>query len=347
MIIDKDELISELNLKPFGQKGWMKTDDVCPFCGKGEKNAILFTENNSAIYHCFKCGEKTSIQQYLRSINRKDLIHSGYEVSGKETRLLLIRDEDELEQSVEIKDTSLPRKLERLVADKYLDDRHFLPMHYDEFEPSRTKSFLEGDLMKYDYIIFKLKQQDHVVAWLARTRFDKKWHETNLKQHKAKKTKLVLRYKNSEDGFSHVLGGYNFIGEKTDTVILVEGLFDKVNVDYLMQLTPGGDIACCFTFGKKISFGQLNLLIETNVKNIFLMYDEDALKESKENSIRLSKHFNVRVCRIKDKDIDPGNMDAQYLYDVLSRAEDPINFRLSNIENALCMNTKKINIVPI
>ena len=33
MIIDKDEIIAELNIKPFGQKGWLSTKEPCPFCG--------------------------------------------------------------------------------------------------------------------------------------------------------------------------------------------------------------------------------------------------------------------------------------------------------------------------
>lgn len=34
MVIDKDEIIAELNLKPFGQKGWMRSRDECPFAAR-------------------------------------------------------------------------------------------------------------------------------------------------------------------------------------------------------------------------------------------------------------------------------------------------------------------------
>lgn len=331
MIIDADEIKAELGLKPFGQKGWWKCGDKCPFCGKGEKSAILFTKD-SAIFHCFKCGVKTNIVSYLRAINRKDLIQHEYNISKKDIGLIpLERDEEKAENVVS--ETKLPYGLKPLVNDEYLDERHFLPIHYKEFEPSYTDSPLEDMLAKNNYIVFKLKDRDRVIAWLARTRYSKEWHKENLRLYKKREERLVLRYRNSEDGFSHVVGGINFVGEKTETVILVEGLFDKVNVDYLLNLSYGDSVACCFTFGKKISDGQIRRLRETNIKNIFLLYDEDALQESKENSLILNKYFHTFVCRIKDKEIDPGNMDIEYLDNVLRGAVDPQNFYLNNLES--------------
>lgn len=332
MIIDKDEIISELELKPFGQKGWYRTSAPCPYCGKsGEKSGVLFT-NDSAVFHCFRCGTKTSIYNYLVQVGRKDLARHGHTLSNKSAGLLPLKDDEVDEDSEEVKDVVLPSRLVRLEHDPYLDSRHFMPSHYDEFEPSESRSFLEKDLMKYHYIIFKLKQGDHVVAWLARSRFSKQWHDENHRAHKEGKAHLVLRYRNSTDGFSHVLGGYNYINLRTDTVILVEGLFDKVNIDYLLQLGKGDDICCCFTFGKKISPGQIKLLRGTSVKHVILMYDEDALVESKESAFILKRFFDVKVCRIKDKNVDPGNMTAEYLDNVLSLAVDPLNFYLNNME---------------
>lgn len=333
MIIDKEELVSELELKSFGQKGWLTNrEEVCPCCGKGGKWGIMFMENNeSAIFHCFKCGQKLSIRNYLIKINRKDLIKNDYQVSKKNINLTpLIKEEEEYEEE-ESKEAVLPKGLRLLEHDPYLDGRHFLQEHYKEFEPSYTKSILEENLSKHNYIIFKIKQGDKIMGWLARSRYDKEWHEQNLNLYKEKNERLVLRYMNSRDGFAHILGGYNYIGAETEIVILVEGLFDKVNIDYLMDLHPKEELACCFTFGKKISNGQLRLLKETNVKRIILMYDEDALKESKENAMNLSKRFEVLVCRIKDKDIDPGNMTLSYLNNVLLEAKDPLSFYLNNL----------------
>lgn len=345
MVIDKDEIIAELNLKPFGQKGWMRSRDECPFCGKAEKWGLMFTDDNqSAVFHCFKCGAKTSIRNFLIKIDRKDLISNDYQMSKKNTKLTpLIKDEEEGEEEI-INEARLPVGLKPLVDDPYLDSRHFLDVHYKEFEPSYTKSVLEDTLARHNYIVFKIKQGDKVVAWLARSRYDKTWHERNLKECKEGRSRLVLRYMNSQDGFSHILGGYNFIGDKTRTVILVEGLFDKVNIDYLLDLGVDERVACCFTFGKKISPGQLKLMRKTSTKQVILMYDEDALVESKENSINLSRYFDVKVCRIKDKDIDPGNMTLPYLEGVLNGMKDPLNFYLNNLDTTIYDTAKrKIN----
>lgn len=125
---------------------------------------------------------------------------------------------------------------------------------------------------------------------------------------------------------------------------MVEGLFDKVNIDYLLDLGVDERVACCFTFGKKISPGQLKLMRKTSIKQVILMYDEDALVESKENSINLSRYFDVKVCRIKDKDIDPGNMTLPYLEGVLNGMKDPLNFYLNNLDTTIYDTAKrKIN----
>ena len=278
-VIDKDELIAELNLRPFGQKGWMTSKGDCPYCGKGGKNALIFTEDShSAIYHCFKCGTVKGVRDYLVKIDMKDLISKEYRMSKKSVNLTpLIKEEEGVEEE-ELKEARLPIGLKPLVNDPYLDKRHFLKEHYEEFEPSRTTSILEEKLSKHDFIVFKIKEKDKVVAWLARSRYDKKWHDDNREKYKEGKCDLVLRYMNSQDGFSHILGGYNFIGDRTETVILVEGLFDKVNVDYLMNLTFNDEVACCFTFGKKISLGQLKQLRETSIKTVIMMYDEDSFR---------------------------------------------------------------------
>ena len=60
--IDRNEIISELNLTPFGARGFFQDkNNACPFC-KGEKKwGIVFSDNNTSfIFHCFKCGKKSS-----------------------------------------------------------------------------------------------------------------------------------------------------------------------------------------------------------------------------------------------------------------------------------------------
>jgi DNA primase len=116
-----------------------------------------------------------------------------------------------------------------------------------------------------------------------------------------------LRYNNSIDtDFASLLYGYDeIIKDKTETVIIVEGVFDKISVDKKLGLINNDEVKCVCTFGKKISDVQIRKLIAKNVSNIVLSWDFDALREIKQYGIELDHYFNtsVAVCTFK-KDID-------------------------------------------
>ena len=54
--VDKNEVISELNLSLFGAKGFMQDrNKECPFCNKKGKWGIKFNDaGNNGAFHCFK-----------------------------------------------------------------------------------------------------------------------------------------------------------------------------------------------------------------------------------------------------------------------------------------------------
>ena len=47
------------------------------------------------------------------------------------------------------------------------------------------------------------------------------------------------------------------------------------------------------TFGKKISKFQIKRLLDKGVKDIVLLYDPDAVEQSKQYSLELNKYFLV------------------------------------------------------
>lgn len=63
--VDKNEVISELNLSLFGAKGFMQDrNKECPFCNKRGKWGIKFNDaGNNGAFHCFKCGMKTTLKK--------------------------------------------------------------------------------------------------------------------------------------------------------------------------------------------------------------------------------------------------------------------------------------------
>ena len=329
MPIIPDKIQEELSLKAFGAKGWIKNDKiVCPACGRSGKFGFKLDEKGGGV-HCFICDFSQNIYAYLTSIDRKDLISNTREYSSKKELNFNLKHANEDE--TELSEVKVPHGCKNVLNDAYLNKRGFTENDYKVFKPLYTNSILEKKL--HNYTIFQLKQEGRLVGWLARSKYDKEWHEKNLKESKEGKCALQLRYRNSEGtDFSHILGGYDEIIDKTDTVILVEGLFDRVGVNSKLGLDKQEEIKCCFTFGNKVSDQQISLLRNRkNVKNLILLYDYGTIKQSKTYGMKLSKHFNTDVCLIKDSSVDPGDMPLKYLIEVLNNKKDAMNFYVTNL----------------
>lgn len=112
----------------------------------------------------------------------------------------------------------------------------------------------------------------------------------------------------------------------------MEGLFDKVGIDNLLQLWDCNSLKCVFTFGNSISREQISYLERKGIKNVILMYDDATVEESKSAGLMLGKKFNTKIAYLYKSGIDPGDMDMDYLDDVLNNLYDPINFYVSKIK---------------
>lgn len=330
--VEKSEVIQELNLKPFGSAGWFSDKDTsCPYCDKNKKWGIHFNEQGTnGTFHCFKCGTKTTLKKFLEKIQRLDLARINYENSIKTSKLTPLVEEKDETLNLDLDECDLPRKLEYLENDEYLNKRGFKQRYYKQFKPAITKFFLERKL--HDKIIFQFTMKGKTVAWLARSKKSKEWHEQNLKEFKEGKSTLVLRYENSTDGFSKVVGGYDLITDNTDTVIIVEGLFDYISVDDKLHLYESDDIKCIFTFGNNIGTLQIGLLRQKkNLRNIVLMYDPDKPEMIKSTALTLQKYFNVLIAELKDKKKDPGDATQEELIEALDNTIEPINYFTNNL----------------
>jgi len=332
MKINKNQIIAELDLVPFGSKGWMNSPSTpCPVCGKKDKFGILFA-GDSGVTHCFyNCGENMSLYNYLKHIGRADLVEYEQEASINSKLPSLI---SEIEEECELPEIELPKGYRRIWYSRYLSERGFKPYMYDEFEVGETDHFLERRL--HNYLIFVLKQKRRVVGWLARSKRSKEWHKHNLENHKLKGELLELRYRNSTGtDFEKILGGLDNITDQTEEVITVEGLFDYVNLSSMLNTHKSDRLKVVFTFGDKFSDYQIKLLRETNVKKVSLMYDYKTIQQSKRYSMELSKYFHVQVCYIDKKDVDPGNIDRDYLQIVLDSRTSAIEFYSSKISSEI------------
>lgn len=327
--VDVEELKAELNLTPFGAQGWLQNkNEPCAFCGRGGKWGLLLNQmENVMVYHCWYCNTKTSLFNYLKKINRLDLWHSRFQNTAQKDSLPMFKDDDEEEEETELPDAELPKRLEPIPVDSdpYLKGRGFTEHHYRLFEPSVTNFILERKLR--DYIIFKIKMDDRVVAWLARSRKSKEFHIQNLKDVKQGKARLQLRYENSKTNFRKIVGAYDNITDNTQCVIIVEGLFDYINVDNRLHLQDSEAVRCCFTFGNSISREQVELLKrKPGLKEVVIMYDPDVTENIASAAITVSRSFETWIALLKNKRIDPGDATRQELDDALDNLVTPFDF---------------------
>lgn len=319
-MFNKEQIVKELKLKSFGSKGWYKGNTSCPECGKVDKFGIYFTED-SGICHCFYDGFKTSLYNYLKLINRRDLLNQDNYTIEQKTSLTPLK--KTLEQN-EKKEVKLPLGFKRIKHDKYLEKRGFTESDYDKF----GVGVAELDPRTENKIVFQIINNNELVGWIARSREIKEWHKENLLRSKEGLEDLVLRYRNSDNDFSEILGGLDDITNKTFTVILVEGLMDKANVDRLMELDKSEDIKCCYTFGSDISEKQVELLLKKeNVKEVILFYDNNTINQVKSGGARLMLYYDVRVWVIDEENLDPGSCTLRKLYDIWMNCEQSfLNF---------------------
>ena len=329
MKINKQQVVDELGLIHFGSKGWMSSEDTrCPVCDRSDKFGILFTESGGTTHCFYNCGDNMSLYSYLKHIGRLDLCQYEKQTSI-ESKLISVY-KDEIEET-EIPEATLPKGYERIFFDKYLSDRNFKSYQYDEFEVGVTHHFLEKRL--WNYLIFVLRQKGRVVGWLARSKYSKKWHKENLENYKSGLCELTLRYRNSTGtDFERILGGFDQITENTQSVILVEGLFDYTNISRLLETNKSEGLKVCFTFGDKVSGHQIQLLRNINIRNVTLMYDSNTVDQSKRYGMELFKYFNTNVCYISDPEIDPGNMTLNYLQETLNNQKNIFYFYTSKIK---------------
>lgn len=280
----------------------------CPFCGK---ESHFYVNVNTLRFSCKKCWEEGGVYKLLSQFDKLYLLE-GATIEDREV-ISKIRDLT-TSASEDVKLEPLPpRKMpvgyKVCLHDTYLErDRGLTPAVMKRYAIGRTKL-----VRRYaDYILIPVTTDGVITAFQGR--------------YASKKVPPgALRWRNDTGAdFAKMLYGYDDIKTSGVTVILVEGVFDKIAVDRRLRLDDCDDVKCCATFGKKISDYQRAMLQKKGVRAVVLLYDFDAIKEIKKYAFELDKYFSTNIVFTTKKDIDECN-EAETL-EVFERLQRPRDF---------------------
>lgn len=313
----RDEL--GLNPKRVSPKGWHITD--CPYCGTKQKFGVIFTPKFILSFNCFKCQEHGTGSVLLKKLGLTSLLE-GYteDLTHVENPFLQQDLEEELDA---LKDRHPPLGWRRVLDDDYLNKRGFEPWQYEKYQVGRTKLYSK---LK-DYVIFLVTEDGANKGYIARI----DWDKSKIKQAE-EEGQLVLRYVN-EGGidFGMLVFGLDEVTESTRNLILVEGITDKFNVERLLNLKNNNRTVVLCMFGKKISVDQLTKIKDkaTSVKSLFLMFDPDAVEQSKRAGLQIESEWDIEVNVGTHPTKDPGEYNQQDLLQVVDGALPPQMFNQS------------------
>lgn len=262
-------------------KGNVKTD--CIWCGKSGKLYIQCNPDsvnkkfkpNFGTYHCKSCERYGGLYKLLAAIGKVDLIEGQtYRKLEKLSNPFLI-DDSIIEALKPLPTIKLPAGFKRSQEDEYLNQRRLSAYHYKNFICGRNELAIKPK----DYVYLGIPQNGSPKAYIKR---------------RTSEDDSLLRYDNSRHDFSRIVTGLDEIDFFTNTIIITEGLFDKVSIDNALNLTTRKDTKCIALNGKNISESQLQqLLCNPNIKRLIFALDIDAIDHIRSVAGRLLLYFDI------------------------------------------------------
>lgn len=317
--------------------GWYTTD--CPFCGKERHFGIKFHEEGEKsmlAFNCYKCGSHGSTIDLLDQIDRLDLLKWGKSI--EDTLVLFPEIDSDESENLQVPDILLPFGFTRCASHPYLDSRGFEDWQYHYYNIGFTT--MVSNLK--DYVIFMVEENGIPKGFLGRVTWTREYLKEYNEWAKANNQMIKPKYNNSVSEFGKLLMGIDEVSSDTKTVILVEGVTDKSNVDKLLRLDQQPTMKCLCSFGKKVSIHQMLKMKMRGVEEVILMYDPDAVASMKEYGMKLSYFFDTKVAVLSEG--DPGDLQHSELLRILANLKRPQEVYSSLIDLNLNFNgTKAVN----
>lgn len=310
----------------------------CPYCGKEGKFGVYIGKETQRkkpfMSHCFSCGRSTqTLEKLLEEIGRPDLMvtpTADLSTPLDTNQLFPLDMEEEIDDTLGI--VVLPDFYKRVYTHPYLKSRGFCYDDYDYFEVGTTGKL---NFRFTDYVIFPVIDGGDVVGYVARHIWPKAEIDVYNRKAKRRGEYQIRRFNNSmENDFVKLLYNYDAIVEdETDTVILVEGIFDVVALTRKLELYDNPYFAAVATFGKKVSQAQIYKLQVKGVRTVVIGYDGDAVAAIKQTAEALSPYFEVFVADIADPEKDWQDLGFEEIFEVFTeRLKTPIEYRLSKLQ---------------
>lgn len=337
---DKDYIIRELTLELHAKMDGGRKNLIvptCPYCGKtgGKFGIFIGAETDRKklfMSHCFSCGHTTrDLNQLLDDIGRSDLkLEETASFSPVQVPEFFNIEEEEIDDELSV--VKMPEAWKRCYRNDYLKSRGFIGDDYDYFPVGTTR----GLNFKFDdYVIFPIIDNGDVVGYVSRHIWSKQDIDRYNNRAKRNGKYQIRRYNNStENDFVKLLYNYDAVVEdETDTVIIVEGIFDVIALTRKLELYDNHRVAVVATFGKKISDVQIYKLQSKSVRDVIVGYDSDATDAINKAAEQLNEYFDVHIARIvSDEGKDWDEMDFWGIYDTFAyNIQTPIEFKLNTI----------------
>lgn len=334
------EQLSELlkDFKPHLDRRGKNLIINCPYCGQRESSISVEEGHRFGCFRKKKCGEVGNIFTILAYIGKT----IGYTAQG--IRSLDHLDEDSLGEDeeegqavnviIDLPTVKPPVGWKRVwEGDPYLQERGFT--EYAKYEVGRT---LVDKRVRKDFVIFILRMKGEVIGWLGRHEKPKAWIERQNKlwyESTGLKNK-IKRYSNAPGvDFGKILYGIEECTTKTNTLFLVEGLFDKVAVERKMDLDMYEEVKCCCTFKCAISEEQLFQILQLpNIDTIVLLYDPDVITEINAAAQKLEMYGYHVLVGFSKTGKDPDEMSEAEFAETLEGVRPPGNFALDFVDQS-------------
>lgn len=261
----------------------------CPYCGKSQH---FYINRETQLWDCKKCGQYGNIYKLLSFLGKTYLLGGRtVEETDKINSIKSILDSQSEEENELKLLPSIKMPVGWRVSRK--STPYLLSRGITADDCIKYKIGMTSLMPKFkDYVLLPIYDNGEIRGFVGR------YGNKKVPDNK-------LRYNNSiGTEFAQLLYGYDEIVEGTTTVVLVEGVFDKIAVDKTLCTFDAPDIKCVCTFGKKISPQQIEKLKLRGVYKVILLYDYDAIKDIKKYGILLESTFVTNIVYTTKKDID-------------------------------------------